>query len=122
MWLLVDTLWDCLQVSGMQLARMQLTHVTMATHWLGEPTQGSVWRMVPGLDLVLSVTLSVSMECNSPRSGLQVIKLELILKLKIKRNDWLQPIIALYYEPETVLTFYNLEARSDKNEYLFKYG
>ena len=37
--------------------------------------------------------------------GLEVIKLELILRLKIK-----QPIIAFYFESETVLKFYNLEA------------
>ena len=40
-----------------------------------------------------------------PDPGLEVIKLEFILKLKIK-----QPIIALYFEFETVLKFYNLEA------------
>ena len=37
-------------------------------------------------------------------SGLEVIKLEFILKLKIKRNDWLladTSIIALYFELET---------------------
>ena len=43
--------------------------------------------------------------------GLGVIKLEFILRLKIKRNDWL-PIIALYFESEAVLKFYNLEAWS----------
>ena len=50
-------------------------------------------------------------------TGLEIIKLEFILKLKIKRNDWLladtrpqQPINALYFEFETVLKFYNLEA------------
>ena len=56
--------------------------------------------------------------------GLEFIKLEFILRLKIKRNDWLlvdtcrqaarvrkQPIIALYFESETVLKFYNFEAR-----------
>ena len=40
-------------------------------------------------------------------------------RLKIKRNIWLladmcvrkQPIIALYFESETVLRFYNLEAQ-----------
>ena len=53
--------------------------------------------------------------------GLEVIKLEFILRLKIKRNDWLfadmcpllvrkQPIIALYFESELVLKFYNLDA------------
>ena len=37
-------------------------------------------------------------------SGLEVIKLEFILRLKIKRNDWLladtckQPIISLYFD------------------------
>ena len=50
--------------------------------------------------------------------GLEVIKLEFILRLKIKRNDGClrtrvrkQPIIALYFESELVLKFYNLEAR-----------
>ena len=46
------------------------------------------------------------------------MKLEFILKIKIKRNDWMlayvrkQTIIAFYFEFETVLKFYNLEARS----------
>ena len=52
--------------------------------------------------------------------GPEDIKLEFILKLKIKRNEWLladtcvrkQPIVVLYFEFETVLKFYNLEARS----------
>ena len=48
------------------------------------------------------------------KPGLEVIKLELILRLKLKRNDWLladkQPIIALYFESENELKFYNLEA------------
>ena len=41
--------------------------------------------------------------------GPKIIKLEFILKLKIKRNDWLlvradkQPIIALLFEFETIL-------------------
>ena len=60
-------------------------------------------------------------------SDLEVIKLQFILKLKIKCNDWLladtcvrkqlisalnfkQLIIALYFEFETVLKFYNLKA------------
>ena len=38
--------------------------------------------------------------------GLEVIKLEFSLKLKIKRIDWL-----LYFEFEIVLKFYNFEAR-----------
>ena len=53
------------------------------------------------------------------RPGLEVIKLEFILRLKIKHNDgclWTrvrkQPIIVLYFEFETVLMFYNLEARA----------
>ena len=50
---------------------------------------------------------------------LKVIKLEYILKLRIKRNDWLladtcrvckQQIIALYFELENELKFYNFEA------------
>ena len=67
------------------------------------------------------------------RPGLEVIKPGFILRLKIKRNDWLladtcpqaanhcalcvrkQPIIALYYESETVLKFYNLEASKWSN-------
>ena len=39
--------------------------------------------------------------------GLEVIKLELILRLKITRVSK-QPIIALYFVSETVLRFYNL--------------
>ena len=50
--------------------------------------------------------------------GLEVIKIEYSLKLKIRRNDWLladtcvckQPIIVLYFEFENELKFYNLEA------------
>ena len=49
--------------------------------------------------------------------GSEVIKLEFILRLKIKRYDWLlankQPIIALYFEFENELKFYNLEAWSE---------
>ena len=64
-------------------------------------------------------------------SGLEVIKLEFILRLKIKHNDWLlaesamigclgtrvhkQPIIALYFESENELKIYNLEARLSCN-------
>ena len=47
------------------------------------------------------------------RPGLEVIKLEFILRLKIKHNGWLladtcpkQPIIALYFESETVSLLY----------------
>ena len=51
--------------------------------------------------------------------GLEVIKLEYSLRLKIKRNHWLladtrvrkQPIIALYFESENKLKLYNLEVR-----------
>ena len=35
-----------------------------------------------------------------------------VLRLKIKRNGWLQPIIALYFKSENELKFYNLEAWS----------
>ena len=53
-------------------------------------------------------------------SGLEAINHEYNLKLKIKRNDWLlaeatrpqEPIIALYFDSENELKFYNLEARS----------
>ena len=49
-------------------------------------------------------------------TGLEVINLELILKLKIQRIDWLlacllvrkQPIIALYFKFENELKIYNL--------------
>ena len=48
------------------------------------------------------------------RPGPEDKKLDLILKLKMKRNDWThvpkQPIIALYFEFQTVLKFYNLGA------------
>ena len=50
--------------------------------------------------------------------GIEVIKLEYNLKLKIKRNDWLlrtrvrkQPIITLYFEIENELQFYNIRPR-----------
>ena len=53
----------------------------------------------------------------STPAGLEVIKLEFILKLKIKRNDWLFadtcPQAAnhcTFFESETVLKFYNLGA------------
>ena len=45
-----------------------------------------------------------------------VVRFESIRKFKLKRNDWLQervnkqPIIALYFEFENVLKFYNLGA------------
>ena len=48
--------------------------------------------------------------------GLEVIKLEYSLKLRIRRIDWLlgdscpQPIIALYFEFGNELKFYNLKA------------
>ena len=40
------------------------------------------------------------------------------LKLKLKRNDWLlaEPIIALYFEFENALEFYNLGARPQGNK------
>ena len=53
------------------------------------------------------------------KSGLEVIKLEYRLRLKIKPNDWLladtcpvhkPPIIAFYFQSENDV-FYNLEAR-----------
>ena len=51
------------------------------------------------------------------RTGLEVITLEFILRLKIKCNAWLLvdtcPQTAnhsVYFESETVLKFYNLEA------------
>ena len=43
--------------------------------------------------------------------GLEVIKHEYSLKLKIKCNDWLLADIALYFESENELKFYNLKAR-----------
>ena len=57
-------------------------------------------------------------------AGLEVIKLEYSLRLKVKCNDWLladtcrkQPII-LYFESENELKFYNLEARfSDRGNF-----
>ena len=52
------------------------------------------------------------------RSGLEVIKLEYSLRLKIMRNGWLLvdtcsqvAIIALYFESENELKFYNLELK-----------
>ena len=48
--------------------------------------------------------------CSLP--GLEVIKLEFSLRLKIKHVRK-QPIIALYFESENELKFYNLKARFD---------
>ena len=52
------------------------------------------------------------------KSGREFIKLEFILKLKKKHNDFClqtrvckQPIIALYFEFENELKFYSLEAK-----------
>ena len=44
--------------------------------------------------------------------GLEVIKREYILRLKIKLVRK-QPIIALYFESENELELYSLEARTD---------
>ena len=59
---------------------------------------------------------------STKRPGLEVIKLEFIVRLKIKRNDWLIadmcPQAANHcalFESETVLKFYNLEACSSGN-------
>ena len=51
---------------------------------------------------------------NNVWPGLEVIKLEFMIRLKITRVRK-QPIIVLYFESETVLKFYNLEARSWSN-------
>ena len=53
--------------------------------------------------LTLEILICDSLIC----TGLEVIKLEFILKLKIKRNKADMPIIALYF---IVLKFFNLEA------------
>ena len=56
------------------------------------------------------------------RTGLEVIKLEFILIIKIKRNDWplvhKLPINALCFEFETELKFYNLGARKLLHMYM----
>ena len=56
--------------------------------------------------------------------GLEVIKLEFILRLKIKCNDWLladtcpqAANIELYFKSGNVLKFYNHEARSCLRRY-----
>ena len=48
-------------------------------------------------------------------AGPEVIKLKYRLKLKIKRNDW--PIVALYFEFENELKFYNLGPGGRNNKY-----
>ena len=63
-------------------------------------------------------------------TGLEVIKLEFILKLKIKCNDWLLVDTCpqatnryAFFEFETVLKFYNLEASSSKGfVFIYKYS
>ena len=47
---------------------------------------------------------------NKSTPGLEVIKLEYSFRLKIKRNDGLLSIIAIYFESENELKFYNPEA------------
>ena len=53
---------------------------------------------------------------SSLRAGLEVTKLEFILRLKIKLNDWLladtcpQAANHCAFESETVVKFYNLKA------------
>ena len=66
-------------------------------------------------EIVLDVRKPDSAALNQQRCrpGLEVIKLEFILRPKIKLNDWLlaeQPNIVLHFESETILKFYNLEA------------
>ena len=65
----------------------------------------------PNSQNIDSLTLSFN---SKAIPGHEVIKLEYSLKLKIKRNDWLsasnQSIIALYFEFENELKFYNLGA------------
>ena len=56
--------------------------------------------------LVMCLATDVSLTADP---GLDVIKLEYILRCVRK-----QSIIALYFESETVLKFYNLEARGCK--------
>ena len=69
--------------------------------------------------MILHVPFLILLELKVVKKlGLKVIKLEFILRLKIKHNVWLladtcpqPPIIAVYFESETVLKFYNLETR-----------
>ena len=51
-------------------------------------------------------THCIDVDENQTKSRPEVIKLEFILRLKIKCK---QPIIALYFESETILKFYNLK-------------
>ena len=69
--------------------------------------------------MILHVPFLILLELKVVKKlGLKVIKLEFILRLKIKHNYWLladtcpqPPIIAVYFESKTVLKFYNLETR-----------
>ena len=65
--------------------------------------RGLIPRNLAELDEAVPI---VCAGCPRWQTGLEVIKPEFILGLKIKRNDW------LYFESENVLKFYNLEARS----------
>ena len=66
-------------------------------------------KIMPALTLCLLV-LTADNLANILEPGLEVIKHEYSLKLKIKRNDWLLADIVLYFEFENELKFYNLEA------------
>ena len=80
----------------------------------------SLCKGVSKFDALTRMILNNVLEILS--SGLEVIKLEKSLKLKIKGNEWLladsclqtrvrkQSIIALYFEFENELNFYNLKA------------
>ena len=70
-----------------------------------------------GRAILVLPQIMVNFAYHNATTGLEVIKLEFILRLKIKRNDWLFadtcPQAAnhcAYFESEPVLKFYNLEA------------
>ena len=48
-----------------------------------------------------ALCLTFSSTKDSDQPGLEVIKLELIIRLKIKRNDWLLADTCIYFESET---------------------
>ena len=73
--------------------------------------------IMENVHLISRTLLNSGLNVKNP--GLEVIKLEYILRLKIKHNDWLLADTcpqsanhSPFFESENVLKLYNLEARN----------
>ena len=88
------------------MAKMNWTRQNIATSGRGSFSLNALVLVIPNTtsQIIIIILHARSFSESKLLPGLEIIKLEFIL-LK-------QPIIALYFEFETVLKFYNLEARS----------